>query len=88
MNIEEFREILTEHCKEQGIETHKNTFKVMSSYVIINRLITLNGINSIRLVGHKETDDPEHIDVWFNMNHILLSELHSLNIGEVRSYLK
>lgn len=88
MNIKKFREILTEHCEKQGIETHKNTFKVMSSYVIINRLITLNGINSIRLVGHKETDDPERIDVWFNMNHILLSELHSLDIGEVRSYLK
>lgn len=87
MNVEEFREILTKHCEKQGMETHKNQFEIMSSYVIINRLVTLNGIYSIRLVGDEKTDDPECIDVWFNMNHMLLSELNSLNIGRVSSYL-
>lgn len=88
MNIKEFREILTMHCEDQGIEVHRNYFKIISNYVFINDLITLNNISKIKLVGDEHTDNPKDITVWFNRNHIQLSDIERLSIGRVRSYLK
>lgn len=87
MNIKEFREILTMHCEDQGIEIHTNDFKIISNYVIINNLIVLNNVSNIKLVGDEHTNNPEDITVWFNKNHIQLSDIKKLTIGKVRSYL-
>ena len=55
MDIKNFRKVMNEHCSiGQGIEEHKNDFKIMCSYVIINDIISLHDINRIKLVGDEK----------------------------------
>lgn len=89
MKMKEFKRILNEHCKNnRGIEVHKNDFKILSDYIIINDTVTLHGIHRIHLVGDEKTNNKEDIVVWFNNHNIQLSDLNELSIGKVKSYLK
>lgn len=89
MKIKEFKKIVSEHCENnRGIEVHKNDFKILSDYIIINNVITLHGIHRIHLVGDEKTDNENDIVVWFNNHNMQLSDLNELSIGKVRSYLK
>ena len=85
MKLQELRDIIL-NC-EYVVETHKNEFKLMNDYVRINDIITLHNINKIDIVGADKTDDVDEIDVWFNSHYIVLSDIKSLKIAEIRSCL-
>lgn len=84
MNKNELREILIDYCKNHGVESHEDDFKILCNFIIINNMITFHNIHSIRLVESACNDD---IVVWFNEHHMMLSDINKINIHKVRSYL-
>ena len=82
MDYEEFRSIIDAY--EDKIETHKDTFVLMSSYAVINDSITLYRLDDIHLVNvDKEYGDD--IDIWFGERiHMDLNDLESLCIIDAR----
>lgn len=81
MDIKKVRKIMDEY--EQKIETHKNNWTIMSTFVIIND-ITLNDIRSIRIV-EGANGEPR---IWLDSNHMKLEDVKELTILSVKSYLK
>lgn len=81
MNIKEIRKIMNEY--EQKIETHKDSWIIMSNFIIVNNM-TLNDIRSIRIV-EGANEEPR---IWLNKNHIRLEDIKELKILKVRSYLE
>lgn len=86
MELKELKEIILNN--EHVVEEFKNDFKVLTDYVLINDVMTLRNINHIKTVGDENTDNPTEINVWFNEHCIMLSDIKTLSIGKVRTYLK
>ena len=81
MDKKELREILenTETC----MEMHKNDFYLLGYFVIINDIITLREVMSIRIIESEETGTI----VWFGKTSMKLENLEKLHICDAKSFI-
>ena len=80
MKIKEIRKIIDKY--EQKIETTKNNWKIISSYIIINNM-TLFNIRSIKILKGSS----EELVMWLDNNYIKLKDIKRLEIKKVESHL-